>query len=135
MTVKTSQILSNSEISNKIPVKNFDHSTEDDSESENESEFTEILPENLRTKYLSTYKFLSYESMIKKLYCSWCKKAGFINALSKGKKYPLDKTIMQHIEIRHHKLATKFEIRPKDEKNQLKISHLFNLKEKYLIKT
>ena len=87
----TSQILSNSEISNQIPVKNSDHSTEDDAESENESELTELLPEKLRRKYLSTYKFLSYESMIRKLYCDWCKKAGFINTLSKGKKYPLER--------------------------------------------
>ena len=89
--VKTLHILSNSQISNQIPVKNSYHSTEDDAESENESE---LLPENLRTKYLSTYKFLSYESTIKKLYCGWCKKAGLINVLSKEKKYPLDKTIM-----------------------------------------
>ena len=101
----TSQILSNSEISNQIPVKNSDHSTDDDMESENESGLTELLPENFRTKYQSTYRFLSYESMIRKLYCDWSKKAGFINALSKGKKYALDKT-MQHIEIKHHKLAT-----------------------------
>ena len=39
--------------------------------------------------------------------------------------------IMQHIEIKHHKLAIDIEIRPKVEKNQLQISsHLFNLKEK-----
>ena len=42
----TSQILSNSEISNQIPVKNSDHSREDDAESENESELTELLPES-----------------------------------------------------------------------------------------
>ena len=66
--------------------------------------------------------------MIKKFYCDQCKKAGFINALSNGKKYPLDKTIMQYIEIKHHKLATDIEIRPKVEKNQLQMSHLFNLK-------
>ena len=78
---------------------------------------------------LSTYKFLPHESMIKKLYCSWCKKSWF-NVLSKGKKYPLDKSIMQHIEIKHHKLATEIEIRPKVEKYQLQISYLFNLKEK-----
>ena len=76
MTVKTSQILSNSEISNQIPVKNSDHSTEDDAESENESELTELLPESLRIND-------------KEPYCDWCKKAGFINALSKGNKYPL----------------------------------------------
>ena len=90
----------------------------------------EIVPEHLRNKYLKTYKFLKFDSETNKICCSWCHKRGFINALSKGKKYLFDKTIMQHIPISEHVLSSELEFGPSQtEKGQQTLDAMLNSRE------
>ena len=112
-------------------------SSEDLNNNENDPKFNaefdddgEVLPA-LREEYLMSYKFLIYEEENTKLRCLWCKQHDLINALSKDREYPFDKTVMQYLEIKQHKQATELQLGPKNaEKNQLLIINMLNSREK-----
>ena len=97
----------------------------------------EVLSEDLRKKYRNTYKFLDYDDETKKIYCSWCRKRGFFNALSRGKKFLFDKTIVQHIAINQHSISAKLELGSEREKGQQSLDDMMrpklNIEDKDLV--